>query len=111
MRIVAAAAVGAVLGWLAALVPALGWWTLVPWGAAGALLGFAMRKPALIGAIYGFCLSFAFMMASYTGTAPRISRVPGFALLGIAGAVAGVVVATIGSGIAARRAKARASQS
>ena len=104
-RLVGAAAVGTALGWIGALVPALGWWTLLPWGIVGGLLGFAMRRPALIGVIYGFFLSFSFMMAGYTGTASRLSRIPGFALLAAGGAVAGLIVAVLGAAIAARGAR------
>ena len=109
-RLAGAAVVGAVLGWLGTLVPALGWWMLLPWGIGGAVLGFPSRRPALIGAIYGFFLSFSFMMAGYTGTASRISRVPGFALLAAAGAVAGLFIAVVGAAVAARGAKQRASR-
>ena len=109
-RLVGAATIGTVLGWLGALVPDLGWWTLLPWGIAGGVLGFAMRRPALIGATYGFFLSFSFMMRVYTGTASRLSRVPGFAVLAAGGAVAGLVVAVAGAAIAARRARQRASR-
>lgn len=102
LRLLGAAAVGAILGWLGALVPTLGWWTLLPWGIAGFLLGFASRKPAVIGAVYGFFLTFVFMMAVYTGTASRISRILPFAVLAVGGAVAGLVVAILGAAIARR---------
>src|SRR2546421_493282 len=54
-RFAAAAALGLLLGWAAAHVLSLQWWTLVPWGLAAVVLGYrATRAAALVaGALTG----------------------------------------------------------
>jgi hypothetical protein len=82
----------------------LQWFTLVPWAIAGLALGYrANRREAVIsGAAYGFVLSFVFMAAGYTGDRLLITRVPFFALLGLFGALCGLVLAWVGSRIGRR---------
>ena len=98
-RIALPVAVGALLGWAASHALFLGWWTLVPWGAAGLGLGYWIGKPGamLAGALYGFTLAFVFMLAGYTGQAAIVRRIPFFALLGLFGAVCGLVLAAVGA--------------
>ena len=74
--------------------------TLIPWCITGLLIGYwsANKKTALFyGAIYGFILSFSFMFFGYNGSASIISRFPFFALLGLFGAVCGIVLGVLGS--------------
>ena len=77
----------------------LGFFSLIPWGLAGLALGcFCKGKAnaALAGSLYGFVLSFSFMTAGYTGNASLLSRLPFFALLGLFGAVCGLLAALVG---------------
>ena len=93
-----AAAVGAVLGFLAAHALFLGWWTLVPWGIGGLVLGYqAQRRDTLIcGIVYGFVLVFVFLIFQYTGDRSLIRVLPAFALLGLFGAVCGLILTGAG---------------
>lgn len=102
--ILIAAAVGALLGLAAAHATVLGSWTLIPWAIGGAAIGYwARRRPGLAGAAYGFVLSFAFMLGVYNGKASVLSRVPFFALLGLVGAICGLILALAGRWLAVRR--------
>ena len=98
-RIAVPIALGGLLGWAASHALSLGWWTLIPWGAAGLALGYwiGKRGAMLAGALYGFILSFVFMLAGYTGAAPVATRIPFFALLGLFGAICGLVLAALGA--------------
>lgn len=98
-RIAVPIALGLALGWATAHALFLGFWTLIPWGAAGLGLGYGFGKPGawLAGALYGFALSFVFMLAGYTGAAPLTTRIPFFALLGLFGAACGLILALIGA--------------
>ncbi len=82
----------------------LGIWTLVPWALAAIAIGYwcGKRHAMLSGAVFGFALSFAFMLFNYTGSAPVMSRFPGFALLGLVGAACATVLAFVGSSARAR---------
>jgi hypothetical protein len=74
--------------------------SLIPWGIAGLLFGMwcpTYRQAFAIGALYGFLLAFSFMMAGYGGSAPMFTRLPFFAILGLVGAVCGMVLGVIGS--------------
>ena len=99
LRLTAAVALGLLLGWAAAHVLSLQWWTLVPWGLAAAALGFrASRATAVVaGALYGFVLCFVFTLAAYGGAAPAITRVPFFTALGLVGALCGLLLALFGA--------------
>jgi len=44
------------------------------------------------------------MIAVYTGTAPVMTKLPGFAVLGIVGAICGAVAAMVGARLSARNA-------
>ena len=110
MIVLTAAAIGALVGWLGAHATILGAWTLLPWGLGGAILGYSARhRSALAGAVYGFVLSFVFMLSVYSGKAPVISRMPFFALLGVVGAVCGSILAVVGRWLAGRAATRRTS--
>ena len=74
--------------------------SLFPWAIAGLLIGLwcpTYREAIAIGALYGFLLAFSFMLAGYQGTAPVLTRLPFFALLGLVGAVCGIGLGLIGS--------------
>lgn len=63
------------------------------------LLGlFAASRGVAVcgGAIYGFALAFAFMLTGYDGSAPVLSRLPSFAILGVVGALCAVLLAMVG---------------
>jgi len=98
-RLASAAALGLLLGWAAAHILSLQWWTLVPWGLAAAALGYrASRATAVVaGALYGFVLCFVFTLATYGGAAPAITRVPFFTVLGLVGALCGLLLALLGA--------------
>ena len=96
---------GTVLGFLGAHALFLGWWTLVPWGLAGLVLGYyktnrhTTNRSLTIasGMVYGFVLVFVFMIGQYTGDVSLIRRLPFFGLLAIFGAVCGLVLTVVGS--------------
>ena len=98
-RLAAAGALALLLGWAAAHGLSLQWWTLVPWGLAAVALGYrANRATAVVaGALYGFVLCFVFTLATYGGAAPAITRVPFFTVLGLVGALCGVLLALLGA--------------
>jgi hypothetical protein len=72
--------------------------SLIPWAIAGLAIGaWSNKRESMInGAIYGFALSFAFMVAGYAGTASLLSRLPFFALLGLFGALCGFILGILG---------------
>lgn len=76
--------------------------SLIPWGIVGLLLGWwsTNRKEELInGILYGFFLAFSFMTAGYTGSISIITRIPFFAILGLVGALCGLILSLIGVSI------------
>ena len=98
MKIVVAAVVGIIVGVSGQYYLALGAYSLIPWGLVGLALGAwcAQRQGLYAGALYGFSLCFAFMVAGYHGSASLLSRIPFFILIGAFGAVCGVALATVG---------------
>jgi len=74
------------------------WLSLIPWSIAGLLLGYWSQKREWLinGACYGFALCFVFMIAGYSGSAPLVSRLPFFAILGVFGGLCGLVLAWLG---------------
>ena len=72
--------------------------SLILWSIAGLAIGsWGNKKESMVnGAIYGFTLSFTFMIAGYAGTASLLSRLPFFALLGLFGAICGFVLGILG---------------
>jgi hypothetical protein len=99
-RWAAFALLGAVLGLLGAKYVLVGsGWSLLPWGLVALLVGFTAgsRRRAVVDAgIYGFALSFVFMIAGYSATAPLASRLWFFLLLGLFGAVCAALIAVVG---------------
>ena len=98
-RLASAVALGLLLGWAAAHVLSLQWWTLVPWGLVAAALGYRATRTTAVaaGSIYGFVLCFVFTLATYGGAAPAITRVPFVTALGLVGALCGLLVALVGA--------------
>lgn len=71
--------------------------SLIPWGLVAVLLGYlaSSRKESIIsGAVYGFIVSFVFMLG-YAGTAPEVSRIPFFAAIGLFGALCAMLASFI----------------
>jgi len=100
-RLATGVALGLILGWAAAHALFLHWWTLVPWGLAGLALGYRAKGAGAVtaGAGYGFVLCFVFTLASYGGAAPAITRVPFFTVLGLVGALCGLLLALLGAAL------------
>ena len=74
--------------------------SLIPWGIVGVLLGWwsTNRKEAIVnGSAYGFLLAFSFMFAGYQGSAPIVSHIPFFAILGLVAAICGTILSVIGN--------------
>src|SRR5436190_24386825 len=103
-RLAPAGALALLLGWAAAHGLSLQWWTLVPWGLAAVALGYrANRATAVVaGALDGFVLCFVFTLATYGGAAPAITRVPFFTVLGLVGALCGLLLALLGAALVPR---------
>ncbi len=98
-KIIAAGIAGVIVGISGQYYLNLGAYSLIPWGVVGLIFGIwcEKRDSTYAGALYGFCLSFAFMVAGYKGSASLISRLPFFALLGLFGAACGGILGTIGN--------------
>lgn len=96
-----AIAIGVALGVVGARVLFVGSWaSLIPWAAAGFLLGFwseAWWSATLVGGVYGFALAFSFMVAGYRGSLALTTRLVPFAALGFFGAVGGLTTALTGA--------------
>jgi hypothetical protein len=74
-------------------------YSLIVWAIAGLFVGFLTKskKESLIaGGVYGFILSYMFMTLGYKGTRPYISVVVPFALLGLFGALCGLILGFFG---------------
>lgn len=94
--------IGLILGFVGARYLFVGsWLVLIPWTVAGLAIGFWCTKNESIvnGVVYGFVLSFVFLLAQYSGKASLISRVPFFAVLGVFGGVCGLVLGLLGSSV------------
>ncbi len=98
LKIIVATIVGVILGATGPRYVFLGAYSLVPWGLVVLMIGFwcGKRQSLYAGALYGFFLCFSFMIAGYTGTAPLVTRLPFFVLIGLFGAVCGIAVSVAG---------------
>lgn len=98
--IVAAAAAGALLGFLCARVVLVdSGLSLVPWGLVGLAIGAlcpGRRDAAVTGAAYGFALAYVFMLASYDGSAALATRLVPFLVFGVFGAACGAGLGLLG---------------
>jgi hypothetical protein len=97
-KVIIAGILGVILGATGPYYLFMGAYSVVPWGLAALGLGFwcAKRQALYAGAVYGFCLSFSFMVAGYTGAQSLVSRFPFFVLLGLFGAVCGIALSATG---------------
>jgi len=89
---------GLVLGFGASKMLSLGGWTLLPWGIAAMVIGWlsgGIKSAIINGALYGFVLSFVFLLAGYVGN-ELLDKVPAFVLLGIFGGVCGLILSGVG---------------
>jgi len=77
-------------------------YVLIIWGGVGLAIGAfsAGRRSSLInGALFGFAVSYSFMISGYEGSAPLSSRLLLFALLGLFGAMCGLILGLLGNKI------------
>jgi hypothetical protein len=90
--------VGILIGLLGPQYVFLGPYSLIPWGLVALALGLwcNKRESLVAGALYGFCLSLAFLIAGYTGTDSLISRLPFFIVLAAFGAICGLALSVTG---------------
>jgi|SRR5581483_2184862 len=91
---------GVALGLVFSRFTSLGYITLIFWGLAGLGVGYrsTSKKEGMInGAFYGYFLSFFFMWAIYGGKDPIITKVPGYIVLGLFGALCGVILGYLGN--------------
>jgi hypothetical protein len=89
-----AAVIGLIIGYIGG--PG---WILAVWAIVGLVIGrYANRRRAALanGAIYGFALSYAFMVAGYSGSDPLTGKLAPFILFGIVGALCGAIISLIG---------------
>ena len=100
LKLTGSIVIGSLLGALGAGYVFIGSWiSLVPWGLVGFAIGatFSRKHSLLMGGLYGFSLSFAFMIAGYAGSASILSRLPFFAVIGSVGGGSGIVLALLGN--------------
>ena len=97
-KILVAGVLGVLVGISGQYYLTLGVYSLIPWGLIGLAIGAwcTQRQGLSAGALYGFCLCFAFMVAGYQGSASLMSRIPFFLLIGAVGAVCGAALAAVG---------------
>ena len=97
-RSIVALIVGVVIGATGPQYVFLGAYSLIPWGLVAVALGFwGNRREALkSGAMYGFSLSFAFLVAGYNGAPSLVSRFPFFLILSLFGAACGLALSALG---------------
>jgi uncharacterized membrane protein YccC len=98
VKIIAATILGVIVGVSGQYYLFIGSYSLIPWGLVGLAIGAwcSKRESIYAGVLYGFCLSFSFMVAGYNGTASLVSRLPFFVLLGLFGAVCGLALSVTG---------------
>jgi hypothetical protein len=98
LKLVVALIVGAAIGAAGPQYVLLGPYSLIPWGLVAIVLGMWGNKREILksGAVYGFALSFAFLVAGYNGTRSLVSRFPFFAILSLFGAVCGLALSALG---------------
>jgi hypothetical protein len=97
-KYVTAAVVGIIIGVAGPRYVVLGPYAVIPWGLVAVALGLwcNKRESLIAGALYGFCLSFAFLVASYADTASLISRLPFIIVLAAFGAICGIALSVTG---------------
>ena len=95
---VVAVIVGVVIGVAGPQYEFIGSYSLIPWGLVAVALGLWGNKREALksGAVYGFALSFAFLVSDYHGTPSLVSRFPFFVILSLFGAVLGLALSALG---------------
>jgi hypothetical protein len=90
--------VGVVIGAAGPQYMFLGAYSLIPWGLVAIAFGLWGNKREALknGAVYGFSLSFAFLVSGYHGTPSLVSRFPFFVILSLFGAVLGLALSALG---------------
>jgi hypothetical protein len=86
---------GLIAGFITGYFPVGPLVSFVVWGIMGVVLGFFVidKKEALwAGAIYGFILTFIFMLLRFGGT---MDKLPGYLLLTLAMSIAGIIGRTV----------------
>jgi hypothetical protein len=98
LKLVVAFTVGVIIGAAGPQYAILGWYSLIPWGLVAVALGtWGNKREALkSGVVYGFSLSFAFLVAGYNGTPSLVSRFPFFVILSLFGAICGLALSALG---------------
>jgi hypothetical protein len=100
LKLVVALTVGVIIGAAgSAYSPVfLGWYSLIPWGLVAVAFGtWGNKREALkSGVVYGFSLSFAFLVAGYNGIPSLVSRFPFFVILSLFGAICGLALSALG---------------
>ena len=98
LRNVVAFIIGVVIGAAGPQYAFLGTYSLIPWALVAVALGSrGNRRDALkSGAVYGFSLSFAFLVADYNGAPSLVSRFPFFVILSLFGAACGLALSALG---------------
>ena len=74
------------------------WLNLLPWGIAGLVIGYwsERREWVVNGGCTSFALAFVFLTKGYAGSAPLISRLLFFGMLGLFGGLCGLVLGRVG---------------
>ena len=98
LKTVVAFIIGVIIGAAGPQYVFLGPYCLIGWGLVAVALGLWGNKREALksGAVYGFSLSFAFLVAGYNGTASLVSRFPFFVILALFGAVCGLALSALG---------------
>lgn len=102
IKLIASIIVGAILAFIADHILFVGSaLTLIPWAIIGIVLGLwnKSKKEALInGFVYGFILSFLFMIFGYEGVSGLLGKaLVFFVLLGVFGGICGSILGFIGT--------------
>ena len=66
------------------------------------LFYFDVERESFYAVVFGFILSFSFMMSGYEGTMSRASGILTFSILSLVGAICGMALTLIGYPVASR---------
>jgi hypothetical protein len=101
IKILIAAAIGVVCGYLSAHAFSIGWWNIIFWGAVGIILGLFTRGNKEVmwkGLWFGFFLSLSFLLNDFQGASDKLPSFILFSLaLSVVGALGGWLAVFIGS--------------
>jgi hypothetical protein len=97
-RNVVAFVIGVAIGAVGPQYVFLGAYSFIPWGLVAVGLGLWGNKREALknGAVYGFSLSFAFLVVDYHGAPSLVSRFPFFLILSLFGAACGLALSALG---------------